>query len=830
MGIGSSRRSNEPEYLKNLMKSSQNLLKKYKDEKNATIDNIKKEIEEFLKSKNINSSKEKMKKILKEEDYIIIYDILDRILKTLIEKITSLTENKECPMELRPILNTVIYVAPKLEIKELKIFRDIFKDKYGKDYIKKVDNNEDDSVNEVLIEKLKYYIYSDVIINTRLKLICQEKIIDSQFLESLNTNQVTTSNIFLRLRTVNTLHSSSNISNSQRGERKEIDKSNKIEESKNKKEDKNIVDNSDKYSDEFEKLKNNDSLKRIKTINDPIQEGENLFLPYDEKIDEKCYKINKIDNWADAFYNLKTGILLEKYQELLSKSEYSKFFEALNYEYGINNYQLDLEKAFDIYKNAADSTTDTLSMYRLYHIYKKDFKKFNLEKRSHVLEKFYIMKCFAYLTPYEKEIILFRRFDIGNEIGTLLIDEDNIFYSWYSEYFEFLMENYNYYNINKDDIILIEVVMYYYFEKKDSNMTDVMDNKIFDLIKKSNPHAMYNLASFYYDKTEYDKYHEQLYAMNYYRSFDTYAKKIADEEKDINKALIILKKSISNGHIDHIKIYFKIFMLNNEFEDIITKPNLKSELMFIIINFLNNIILGELNFLFDLGYMRNVLIKHYNFEYEFKNNIDTYLKEIINYLIIFMKGNDDENRNKINSYFIPDDFARMYTIYGHLCYLGLRGIMDKNYNETLNKYNYLLKNDEGSFTDIVYLYHIYMIKIKQRKLDKENNNNSNNNKNNKTEDKELIELEKKVLNLFYEDLSVENIKKYPPSFFYCLSRLFRNNSIKTKDLILEYIFLNRTLNAKIMETQNSLDLIFEEKYLKEKAKKKSYRKKQRRKF
>lgn len=322
------------------------------------------------------------------------------------------------------------------------------------------------------------------------------------------------------------------------------------------------------------------------------------------------------------------------------------------------------------------------------------------------------MKCFAYLTPYEKEKILFRRFDIGNEIGTLLLDEDNIFYSWYSEYFEFLMENYKYYNINKDDIILIEVVIYYYFEKKDSNRTDVMDNKIFDLIKKSNPHAMYNLASFYYDKTEYDKYHEQLYAMNYYRSFDTYAKIIADEEKDINKALIILKKSISNGYIEHIRIYFEIFMLNNEFEDIVTKPNLKSELMFIIINFLNNIILGELDFLFDLGYMRNVLIKHYNFEYEFKNNIDTYLKEIINYLIIFMKGNDDENRNKINSYFIPDDFARMYTIYGHLCYLGLRGIMDKNYNETLNKYNYLLKNDEGCFTDIVYLYHIYMIKIK----------------------------------------------------------------------------------------------------------------------
>ena len=215
-----------------------------------------------------------------------------------------------------------------------------------------------------------------------------------------------------------------------------------------------------------------------------------------------------------------------------------------------------MEKAFDLYKAAADSTTDTLSMYRLYHIYKKDFKKFNLEKRSHVLEKFYIMKCFAYLTAYEKQKKLFRRFDIGNEIGTLLIDENNIFYSWYSEYFEFLMENYSYYNINKDDIFLIEAVMYYYFEKKDSSMTDIMDNKILDLIKKSNPHAMYNLASFYCGETEYNKYYEQLYAMNYYRSFDSYAKIIADEEKDINKALTILKKSISNGYIDHIKIYF----------------------------------------------------------------------------------------------------------------------------------------------------------------------------------------------------------------------------------------------------------------------------------
>ena len=64
----------------------------------------------------------------------------------------------------------------------------------------------------------------------------------------------------------------------------------------------------------------------------------------------------------------------------MSGSEDSKFFEALNYEYGINNYPLDINKAFEIYKNAADNTTDTLSMYRLYYIYKRDYKNLDISK------------------------------------------------------------------------------------------------------------------------------------------------------------------------------------------------------------------------------------------------------------------------------------------------------------------------------------------------------------------------------------------------------------------------------------------------------------------
>ena len=133
-----------------------------------------------------------------------------------------------------------------------------------------------------------------------------------------------------------------------------------------------------------------------------FEEGENLFLPINKNLDEQCYKLNNITNWAESFYNLKSGVILQRYRQIMSKTEYNKFFEALNYEYGINNFPHDVNKAFKIYKTAAETSTDTLSMYRLYRIYKKDFKKFNLKKRNCVLEKFYIMKCYAYLTSREK--------------------------------------------------------------------------------------------------------------------------------------------------------------------------------------------------------------------------------------------------------------------------------------------------------------------------------------------------------------------------------------------------------------------------------------------
>ena len=125
------------------------------------------------------------------------------------------------------------------------------------------------------------------------------------------------------------------------------------------------------------------------TYEDLIKEGENIY-PILEDVEKKSFEINQINNWLDIFYNIKGEISKLKFNELISKSEYSKFFEGLNYEYGINNKNKDIQQAFNIFKEGADKDIDVMCMYKLYHIYKYEFTKFNLQKRNRVYEKYYL--------------------------------------------------------------------------------------------------------------------------------------------------------------------------------------------------------------------------------------------------------------------------------------------------------------------------------------------------------------------------------------------------------------------------------------------------------
>ena len=101
--------------------------------------------------------------------------------------------------------------------------------------------------------------------------------------------------------------------------------------------------------------------KSIITISDIEQEAKNIYPDNLESTDyDKQAKLYAIDDWSELFYQGKPNIIKNRFLEIISKSEYAKFFEALNYEYGINGKIKSVNTAFELYKERANNSTDVL--------------------------------------------------------------------------------------------------------------------------------------------------------------------------------------------------------------------------------------------------------------------------------------------------------------------------------------------------------------------------------------------------------------------------------------------------------------------------------------
>ena len=221
----------------------------------------------------------------------------------------------------------------------------------------------------------------------------------------------------------------------------------------------------------------------------PICEGS---IKSDQEID----KLHNVKNWSEMFYHNKTKLVKERFLKVISNSEYSKFFEGLDYEYGINGKSQDIQKAFEIYKHQANNSTDVLSMYKMSYIYKKEFIKFNLSERNKILEKYYLFKSFSYLPNHqiEKYSSLLNRFYIPIEVKIHIFYEDKNMQK-FDELIKHLNKYYNYYKINKDDIKLIDAVIS--FEYRSGNIYRIMAFQLLkELIDKNNLEALYKTGIF----------------------------------------------------------------------------------------------------------------------------------------------------------------------------------------------------------------------------------------------------------------------------------------------------------------------------------------------
>lgn len=152
-----------------------------RNKKVELIKRKRKEIAACLEDNSLDIAKAKMDSIIKEEDFITVFDILGPLCEILKEKISYLLLSEKCPDDLRATLDTIIYASTRLEIEELHKIRGIVKSKYGELYITKANSNSDSLVNVNVVEKMKIKQAADPYIVARLKQLVKEDNIQYEF-------------------------------------------------------------------------------------------------------------------------------------------------------------------------------------------------------------------------------------------------------------------------------------------------------------------------------------------------------------------------------------------------------------------------------------------------------------------------------------------------------------------------------------------------------------------------------------------------------------------------------------------------------------------------
>ena len=136
-----------------------------------------------------------------------------------------------------------------------------------------------------------------------------------------------------------------------------------------------------------------------------------LFIYDEEKEKSFLNSVGKID-LKELFMESLSPEFLKLFKKNINLFYSQPFYEGISYEYGLFDKSKNLNKAFKIYKDAADFKYDYLCMYRMHRIYFMDYKNFGVQKNED-LHRFYLYKCFAYL-PYAiitKQFFLLYRID-----------------------------------------------------------------------------------------------------------------------------------------------------------------------------------------------------------------------------------------------------------------------------------------------------------------------------------------------------------------------------------------------------------------------------------
>ena len=163
-----------PDKLRSLIDTSKNKCKEEKAKKIETINKNKSEIMKYIKENDMKSANNKTDNLIKDENYVEVYDILDPIFDLIKTKCNYIISTTECPEDLRYYLDSLLYATIRLDIDESMTFKGKISKIYGPYYIENAINDKDKKVNKDLIEKLKITTFSEEVIKERQNQLLSE--------------------------------------------------------------------------------------------------------------------------------------------------------------------------------------------------------------------------------------------------------------------------------------------------------------------------------------------------------------------------------------------------------------------------------------------------------------------------------------------------------------------------------------------------------------------------------------------------------------------------------------------------------------------------------
>jgi len=134
----------------------------------------KKDIAKLLEIGKEEKARIMVEHVIRDDNTMEARELTELLCETCVARLDLITAEKQCPFDMVQTVSTLIYVARRLGVPELKEVRKQFVKKYGKEFAQRAERNVDSCVNSKIVQKLSVHPPTAWIVVAYLKEIAKQ--------------------------------------------------------------------------------------------------------------------------------------------------------------------------------------------------------------------------------------------------------------------------------------------------------------------------------------------------------------------------------------------------------------------------------------------------------------------------------------------------------------------------------------------------------------------------------------------------------------------------------------------------------------------------------